>query len=85
MGTVVYLIEQSVHVDKGSHGFLQHLTQFKLFLVFLQFLNSMKFLGSQTVQSIPATGFMHFSIFVVWSIFINTIMKKVAICFGLLN
>jgi hypothetical protein len=59
-----------------SHGPLQHLTQFKLYLCFLQSLLSIDVLGISAIKMTPSSGLRHFTIFVAWSIFINTVIKK---------
>lgn len=60
-----------------SHLPLQHLTQFKLYLVFLQTLLSINVAGIEVIKTGSGEGIAHFVQFVAWSIFINTVVKKV--------
>ena len=64
------------HIYEGSHGVLQHLTQFKLFLVFLQMLVGIKLFGQNIMEMKAEEGVQDFVVFVCWSIFLNTVVRK---------
>jgi len=61
---------------ESSHHFLQHLTQFKLFLVFLQTLVNVVVFGQSVMNIRAQDGVKDFVIFVVWSIIVNTVARK---------
>mmetsp|Transcript_122288 Transcript_122288/g.228449 ORF Transcript_122288/g.228449 Transcript_122288/m.228449 type:complete len:576 (+) Transcript_122288:134-1861(+) len=58
---------------------LRHLSQFKLFLCFLQMLLSIKLFGLDLVKIEAGPGLEDFVKFVLWSIFLNSVVKKVEI------
>lgn len=60
-----------------SHAPLQHLTQFKLYLCFLQMLLSINIFGIDVITLYSGPGISAFVRFVAWSMFINTIIKKI--------
>jgi hypothetical protein len=60
-----------------SHGPLQHLTQFKLYLCFLQMLLVINVMGIPAMRMYTGPGVRDFVKFVAWSMFINTVVKKV--------
>lgn len=58
---------------------LRHFSQFKLYLLFLQILLTIKLLGVDLVLIEPGPGMEDFVKFVLWSIFLNCVVKKVEV------
>eukprot|EP00927_Polykrikos_kofoidii_P060860 TRINITY_DN5576_c0_g1_i4.p1 TRINITY_DN5576_c0_g1~~TRINITY_DN5576_c0_g1_i4.p1 ORF type:complete len:647 (-),score=52.14 TRINITY_DN5576_c0_g1_i4:78-2018(-) len=64
-------------VYKILQGPLQHLTQFKLYLCFLQMLLSVNVATIDVMSMKSGPGVEDFVVFVAWSIFLNTVVKKI--------
>mmetsp|Transcript_33959 Transcript_33959/g.61970 ORF Transcript_33959/g.61970 Transcript_33959/m.61970 type:complete len:586 (-) Transcript_33959:84-1841(-) len=67
------------YVYKALKDPLKHLSQFKLFLCFLQMLLSLKMLGLDMVRMAPGPGLNDFVKYVLYSIFLNSVVKKIEI------